>query len=119
MKFTTVKECQTKIDRMKGLIEDFRKEAQIQFPLYDGTDESKQFQHYDIHNINRDLENLEYHVEELQKELDRYKKAVGYTLSSCDDCYKDDADPNDPTDIPSCLSMPNGCIKVLEEKYGL
>lgn len=76
MQFTTVEECQEKINNMRSLLENFKKQNEIQFPIEDN--EEKQFQHYSIGHIYYTLNILDYNINSLQEELDRYKKAINY-----------------------------------------
>ena len=74
-KFTTIEECQEKINRMRIILEEFSELNNIQFPLeFDSS--KKQFKHYCVNHIYEDLKDLNYHINQLQEELDRYKKVL-------------------------------------------
>lgn len=78
MKITSITECQNQIDTMRQLLKEFERQAQIQFPIYDGPDDRKQFRHYAVNHIQHLLPAIRERVDELQEELDRYQEALKY-----------------------------------------
>lgn len=72
MIFTTIDECQEKINRMRELVIELNTCANIQFPIVDSYEE--QFQHYSVNDLQDIIKCLNKPLDDLQHELDRYKK---------------------------------------------
>ena len=70
MKFDTVETCQNKIDKMKNLLKQLKDASNIQFPIEE--DETKQFSHYTVNQIQGTVKILEDEINKLQDNLDEF-----------------------------------------------
>ena len=70
MKFDTVETCQNKIDKMKNLLKQLKDASNIQFPIEE--DETKQFSHYTVNQIQDTVKILEDEINKLQDNLDEF-----------------------------------------------
>lgn len=68
--FTTPEICQQNINRMRELVEEFKKVSDIQFPIVDS--DYEQFQHYTVNQIQETLKILSDEINKLQNDLDSY-----------------------------------------------
>lgn len=70
MKFDTVETCQDKIDKMRYLLKWLKEVSNIQFPIEE--DETKQFPHYTVNQIQDTVKILEDEINKLQDNLDDF-----------------------------------------------
>ena len=70
MKFDTVETCQNKIDKMRYLLKQLKDASNIQFPIEE--DETKQFSHYTVNQIQDTVKILEDEINKLQDNLNEF-----------------------------------------------
>lgn len=70
MEFTTIEECQYRINKMNECVKKIYELNDIQFDLNEG------FNHSATHRIRSCVDNLQYCIEDLQESLNNYKLKV-------------------------------------------
>lgn len=74
MKFDTAETCQNKINKMRYLLKQLKEASNIQFCIEE--DETKQFSHYTVNQIQDTVKILEDEINKLQDNLDKFNLRI-------------------------------------------
>lgn len=83
MQYDTVETCQDKINQMNTLLKQFKETSQIQFPIEE--DETRQFPHYTVNQIQDTIQILEHEIDKLQSDLYDYETRMNILNASDED----------------------------------
>lgn len=83
MQYDTIGTCQDKINKMDTLLKQFKETSQIQFPIEE--DETRQFPHYTVNQIQDTIQILEHEIDKLQSDLYDYDTRMNILNASDED----------------------------------
>lgn len=83
MQYDTIGTCQDKINKMDTLLKLLKETSQIQFPIEEN--ETRQFPHYTVNQIQDTLQILEREIDKLQSDLNDYETRMNIINASDED----------------------------------